>query len=773
MDDERRTIRRNTTLVAILVASIVALGPAATHFVMSYSHIRGMLEAEAEINARLVRGLVLANPGLWQFEEVRLKELLQKRPRQKTHEIRRLYDLKKKVVAESADPVLPPTISYSCDIQDGGRTVATIEIVRSLAPTATTTALLLTLGLVVGIFSFFKLRMAPLRTIEAVQRVLRESEEKYRSVYESLKEGLALYRVIPGEEGEVELILTDINPVCETVFGFGSRDPGRSIDEICDGIFAPYHGKIASVLRNNKDVSFEMQHPGRDRFFTVTVFRAGGDRLATLLEDVTAEKRSAEQLERLAYYDSLTGLLNRRMLLDRLEQTIGVAQREQVNVAVLFIDLDGFKVINDTLGHEAGDQILIEVSERLQRSVRKRDTLARLGGDEFVVVSTYDKEQNAGYIAKNLLKCISGVYGVRGREVYLGASIGISVFPDDGDSSEVLLKNADIAMYSAKNHGGDFCFYRAELNQRLHQRMQLDFDLRRALEKDEFFFEYQPIIDARTGRISAVEALIRWNSPEKGRVMPDVFIGLAEETGLILPLGEWVVRKACAKLREWQEAGLPLVRMCINISGRQFMQGDIYNVVSSALKENGIDPRYLELELTETCLIQNVEETTKKLGMLKELNVSISVDDFGTGYSSLQYLKNFPIDRLKIDRGFIKNAPHFANHRAIVDAIIGIAKAMDLKVIAEGVETVEQAEFLKARNCDGLQGYYFYRPLAEEPLVVVLCSQGDEEAPPSHFLATRVLGPIENTLPAPFSATRSADPADKQASDPPSVVGGE
>jgi len=721
MNRETHYIRRNITIIAAFVSAILMVVPPAIYFVMTYSHMAGELDAEGEINARVVGGLVVANPRMWQFEELRLNELLSHRSEDDVREIRRIYNLKREVVAESADHLLPPLLSRQFQVHDAGHHVATLQVARSLAPTLAVTAMVFGGGVLAGLFAFFRLRTVPLRAIDDAYSILTQSEEKYRSVYESLNEGLALYQVGHGADGAVDLALTDINPACLSLFGFARDDIGKSIKQASGGIFAPHAAHICSVIQIRGEVSLELEHSSLGSVFTLTAFPVGYGMVATVMEDVTEKKRNAEQLEKLAFYDSLTGLLNRRMLLNRLEQIVGVALREGQKVATLFMDLNGFKVINDTMGHEAGDQILIEVGRRLQSSIRKSDTLARLGGDEFVVVATLDNEENAGYIAKNLLKAIAPVYQVCGRELYLGASIGISVFPEDGDAPETLLKNADIAMYNAKNKGsGDFCFYSAELNEKLHERMRLEFDLRRAVEREEFFLEYQPIIDAKSGRIAAVEALLRWNSPEHGRVMPDSFISLAEETGVILPVGEWVLHTACRKLRQWQDQGVPPVRMSVNISGKQFTQGDLYQTVDDALVQSCVDASFLELELTETCLIHNVDETIRKLCNLKGLNVSLAIDDFGTGYSSLQYLKNFPIDHLKIDKGFIRNVCEIPNDRAIVDAIIGIAKAMELHVIAEGVETLEQVDYLANRGCDELQGFYFYRPLSEERLLEVL-----------------------------------------------------
>lgn len=731
MTQESQNIRRRTTFIALIVSAMLTVVPPAMYYVMSFSHMKGMLDAEGEINARVVGALVVANPQMWEFEELRLKELLGQRSKPDVKEVRRILNLKREVIAENGEALQRPLYSVSFPVYDAGHKVALLEVSRSLLPLLVRTLLFLLGGALVGAYAFFRLRTVPLRALDEAYKVLKQSEEKYRSVYESLNEGLALYRASRREDGSADLVLTDVNPAAITVFGFRRDDIGSWITELLDGLFVDSAELIFSALQARGEVTLELEQNTTGRIFALTAFPMGYGMVATLLEDVTEKKRTAEQLERLAYYDSLTGLLNRRMLLDRMEQTIGMAQREGLKVATLFMDLNGFKVINDTLGHKAGDQVLIEVAKRLQHSVRKRDTLARLGGDEFVVVATFEKDDNASSIAKNLIGCITPAYEVCDREVYVGASVGISIFPDDGDVPETLLKNADIAMYNAKSKGsGDFCFYSAQLNERLHERMQLEFRLRRALEREEFFLEYQPILDRKTGRINAVEALLRWNDPEMGRVMPDSFIPLAEDTGVILPLGEWVLRTACAKVRQWQDAGVMPVRMAVNISGKQFTQGDLSKTVEEALQQSGVHPSWLELELTETCLIHNVEETVKKLFRLKGLNVSLAIDDFGTGYSSLQYLKNFPIDHLKIDRGFIHKLCDLPDDRAIVDAIIGIAKAMELHVIAEGVETREQAEYLAGRGCDEFQGYYFYRPLSEEKLLEVLAGKAAAGAAP-------------------------------------------
>ena len=586
MIEHSQSIRRSTTLAAGILSAVLTVVPAAIYFVMAFSHMTGVIETEGEINARVVGALVVENPKMWEFEELRLTELLERRSTG-IAERRILYNMKREVVAQSSDKMLPPPLSRSFPVYDAGHQVASLVISRSLAPALMVTALLLCLGGTAAWFTFFRLRTVPLKAVEEAYRNLKQSEERYRSVYESLNEGLALYQTAAGEGGEPDLVLADMNPAAASVFGFGRDDVGKSIRIVQGGLFAPVLGAVRG------GGSLELEQEGAGRVFTVNAFPMGEGMVATLLEDATEKKRSAEQLEYLAYYDSLTGLLNRRMLLDRMEHTIDIAQREGLKMATLFIDLDGFKPINDTMGHQAGDQILTEVARRLKHSVRKKDTLARLGGDEFVVVATFDREESASSIAHNLLASLAPVHEVCGREICVGASLGISVYPDDGAAPDTLLKNADIAMYNAKKRRDvEFCFYSAQMNQKLQERMRLELDLWTALEREEFLLEYQPIVDARSGRIAAVEALVRWMSPKKGRVMPDSFIPLAEATGIILPLGEWVLKTACLKLRQWLEAGCRPLRMSVNISGRQFVGGDLCRTIEEVVLQSGVPPSF-------------------------------------------------------------------------------------------------------------------------------------------------------------------------------------
>ncbi|MFD2271059.1 putative bifunctional diguanylate cyclase/phosphodiesterase [Undibacterium arcticum] len=432
---------------------------------------------------------------------------------------------------------------------------------------------------------------------------------------------------------------------------------------------------------------------------------------STVIEDISRRKRVELELQHLANHDSLTGLPNRSLLQDRLSQAIGYANRMQRAMAVLVIDLDRFKNINDSLGHESGDLIIIEIGRRLAAQALDGDTLARLGGDEFVLLLSDADEEDVTMLAQRVLELVSQPLMLQGHEFYPSASVGISQYPKDGHDGATLLKNADTAMYRAKAAGrNNFQFYAHEMNARALDRLKLEGKLRRALEREEFVLHYQPQIDIRSGHIVGMEALLRWMPPGKAMLPPDEFISIAEETGLIVPIGEWVLRTACAQNRAWQAAGLPPVRMGVNLSARQFKQHDIAKMVTQVLQDTDYPASFLALEITESIVMENPELAAQTLHKLSDMGIHLSIDDFGTGYSSLSYLKRFPIDSLKIDKSFVHDLTTDTDDAAIAKAVIVLAHSMKLKVIAEGVETIEQLDFLRQQECDQMQGYYFSRP---------------------------------------------------------------
>jgi len=424
-------------------------------------------------------------------------------------------------------------------------------------------------------------------------------------------------------------------------------------------------------------------------------------------------KRYQEQLEHQANYDVLTGLPNRNLLQDRLKRAV-FAQRDARPIAVVFIDLDHFKFINDSLGHTQGDKLLAIIAERLASIVREGDTVARLGGDEFVLVLNDQNKEDVIFRAmQRVLNKVSEPMTIDGQELYITCSAGVSLYPADAPDVETLLKNADVAMYRAKEHGrNNFQFYTPEMNDLANERLALEHSLRRALERNELLLHYQPKVNLETGMIVGAEALLRWQHPEWGLIAPERFIPIAEETGLIVQIGAWVIRTACNQARLWQDAGLPPVIMSVNLSARQFRQESFVKVVTQILHETGLKPEQLEMELTESMLMHNANAAISILGGLKSLGVRLSLDDFGTGYSSLSYLSRLPIDTLKIDRSFVQHIgdQDECDNGILAQAIISLGHSLNLTVIAEGVETGEQLKFLKAHQCDEVQGFYFCKP---------------------------------------------------------------
>lgn len=443
------------------------------------------------------------------------------------------------------------------------------------------------------------------------------------------------------------------------------------------------------------------------------------------LEDLV-EQRTAER-DHLAYHEALTGLPNRILLGDRLTQSIAHAYRNEQMLFVMFIAIDRFKKLNDTLGHGMGDRILCGVAERLSKIGDEGDTVASCGGEEFaLMVSGVGRTESAVRAARKVQEVLKPPFNFDGHELFMTASVGIGLYPYDGADAQTLLQNTGVALASARQQGGDnYQFYRADMNDQALKRLGLENSLRRAVEHDEFVVYYQPQINSSTEQIVGMEALVRWQHPELGLISPMEFILLAEETGLIVPLGEWVLRTACAQNKAWQEAGFAPLQMSVNFSPRQFQQPGLVEQVRRALNETGLDPRYLEMELTESSIMKDAQLTVRTLRQLKETGVQVSIDDFGTGYSSLSYLKRFPVDILKIDISFVRNSTTDPKDAAIVRAIITLAHSLNLKVIAEGVETEEQLRFLRSLGCDEVQGYLFGMPLPAQALRQIWLEGGE------------------------------------------------
>jgi diguanylate cyclase (GGDEF)-like protein/PAS domain S-box-containing protein len=561
------------------------------------------------------------------------------------------------------------------------------------------------------------------------QATLRDSEERARLAFDHAAVGLA--HITPaGHWLRVNRHLADILGYAEAeLLRLRVQDVTPAEDLAQDQLL---RGRVVegSLPSYSREKRFR-HHDGHLVWVNVTVAPTQGPagvlpNLTVVVEEISHRKHAEERLRHLANHDPLTGLYNRALLHDRLAQATTYARRSGRHAAVLFIDLDRFKNINDSLGHDAGDSVLVEVARRLSASVRSGDTVARLGGDEFVVVlADVAQEDEIAALARKVLDALTDPYVVGGQELSPAGSIGISVYPRDGDNSAALLGNADAAMYRAKKKGsGNFQFYQPSMNARALERLKLEGGLRRAIERKEFVLHYQPQIDIASGAITGVEALLRWQPPGQAMVLPDDFIPIAEETGLIVPIGEWVLRTACAQQVAWEKAGLGRLRMAVNLSARQFRQQDLHPMVADVLTDTGCAPGMLELEITESVVMDDPEAAAHTLKQLTGMGVQLSIDDFGTGYSSLSYLKRFPIHALKIDRSFVRDIPSDANDAAIATAVIALAHSMKLTVVAEGVETVEQLEFLRALHCDAMQGYLCGRPMPAEELAKLLSMAG-------------------------------------------------
>lgn len=572
---------------------------------------------------------------------------------------------------------------------------------------------------------------------------LRKSEEELKKSQEISRARFALLQAVYAT-APVGLCFVDntfrcihVNRKLAEISGLTVEEQiGKTIRDVVPEMAETIEANYRRILETGKPVEdVEMRctmrsQPGRERFWLAShypvkdpVGRVFG--INTVVQEITERKRMEEEIRYQAHHDDLTDLPNRKLFIEILGIDLAEARRHRKRLAILFLDLDRFKEINDTLGHAAGDQLLIEVAGRLRHTIREADTVARVGGDEFsILISDFANIEDINIIARKTLNSFLQPYVIAGHELHVTTSIGISIYPDDSEEKEALLKYADIAMYHAKEIGkNNYQFYNPDINIRSIERMRLENRLRQTLEREELVVYYQPQVNLGTSRITGAEALVRWRHPELGLLSPAQFIPVAEETGFIVSLDEWVLRIACMQAKSWQETGYPPTRVTVNLSTRQFQQANFVEKVSSILKETELEPDFLEIEITENTAMQNIERTVANLSKLNEMGVSFSIDDFGTGYSSLNHLKKLPLQKLKIDKSFIRGLGEDLNDQAIVNAVIAMAHNMNLQVVAEGVETREQLSFLQGNNCDGMQGFLFSEPLPAAEMRELLCSQ--------------------------------------------------
>ena len=555
------------------------------------------------------------------------------------------------------------------------------------------------------------------------ESAMRSSELRYRRLFETASDGILL---LDSETGQV----TDANPAFRTMLGeehlellgrkMSELVPFRNIDACkttIDELRQCDHIKYDDwVLQTRDGASIDVEVVG-------SVYQADSAKIVQCnFRDISDRKQAEARIRYMALHDALTGLPNRIMLADRLGVAIALARRNHRKVAVLMLDLDHFKHINDSLGHHIGDRLLEAVATRLRGCVRESDTAARLGGDEFVIaLPDIDSGEDAKVVAGKVLATLSETFAIEGHNLHIGCSIGISLSPGDGDDSGALLRAADTAMYNAKENGrGTFRFFTPELNAAAQRWHTLSIDVRGACARGEFVLHYQPQVSLETGLVTGVESLLRWNHPKEGLTSPALFVPLLEELGLIVEVGKWVLETACRQNAEWQAQGLPPVRLAVNLSAQQFYRGDIVRTVKEALEDSGLEPRWLELELTESLTLDDSDSTLHIMRELKALGVTLSLDDFGTGWSSLSYLRRFPLDRIKIDRSFMRDVTTHSNTAAVVHSIFNLARSLGVDCIAEGVETTEQLGYLQQEFCTEIQGFLFSEALPAQDMPQLL-----------------------------------------------------
>ncbi len=560
---------------------------------------------------------------------------------------------------------------------------------------------------------------------EAMLEAIRRGEEKYRNILESIQESYF--------EVDLKGNFTFFNDSMCRIIGYskeelmGMNHKQFTNEETAKEIFQAFN-KVYTTGEPSKAFDWQIIRKNRDKRYieaSVSLQKDSSGKptgFKGMIRDITERKRTEQQINYMATHDTLTGLPNRLMFSQLLNQAIRSAQRHKRQLAVFFIDLDSFKTINDCLGHEAGDRLLKEMARRFKRSLRAEDVVGRLGGDEFVILTEeVDELSQIANVAQKILSTTIQPMSLQGEECRVTASIGISIYPGNGTDEQTLIKNADMAMYFAKEEGrNNYQFYSKDIQSLSNRRFSIETNLRRALERNELSLKYQAKMDFKTGLITGVEALLRWKNTSIGLITPTQFIPVAEETGLIVPIGRWVMKTACAQNVAWQREGLPPICMAVNLSLRQLMDDNLLKDIKAALDESGMAPNLLELEITESMVMHNPDRLIELLTDIKKLGVRLAIDDFGTGYSSLAQIKNFPIDTLKVDRSFIRNLSQDSENQAITKAIITMAKNLSLTVVAEGVETQEQKDFLRGLICDEMQGFHFSRPIAPDKFAFLL-----------------------------------------------------
>ena len=742
--DDTRLVAKLYRLAAA-IAVIIALVPPLGYFWMSYQFQGNETLIEAKLHAAFVTQVIRASPEGWQSEAQDLIE--QELTPTGLPELRAIAGPHGNLIAQTRSNLAWPVLVRSIELTgSGGSVVGYVNISRSLAPILHKTGLVALAGISLGFVIFMILYTLPLRALNrtlaalhAEKQVAQENGERLQVVIDNADEGI----ITLDQAGLVE----SFNAAAEHIFGYAATEIiGRSAETFMpsEQTSAVGESRPRYLLVGHCEAAGRHKQ-GKEFPIEIAVSEAlmkGVPQFVCIVRDIMERKLAQEKLHLMANYDTLTGLPNRNMFKDRLPQALHRASRNNTLVALMFLDLDRFKTINDTLGHGAGDLLLQHVATLLQTTLRKSDsilrngaendehalgeghTVSRLGGDEFtIILEGIANVDCVALVAQKIIAAFGQPVYLGGHEIYASTSIGIAIYPFDDTNQENLIKDADTAMYRSKELGRNtFQFYTKDLNTQVSNRLTLETDLRRAIEREEFLLHYQPKVDLASGETIGVEALLRWHPPEKGMVSPGDFIPFMEETGLIIPVGEWVIRTACAQNMAWQKNGNKPLLMAVNLSARQFMQKNLAGSIVGILQETGMEARFLELELTESILMQHTDYNIATLAELVAMGIQISIDDFGTGFSSLSYLKRFAVHTLKIDRSFVNDLATGQDDAAIVSAIIALGNSLRLNVIAEGVETQEQLELLRNLGCHQVQGYLLGRPMPPDALVAHIAS---------------------------------------------------
>lgn len=765
LDSDQRRDASVTRLRRLVLGAclVVAIAPPLLLFAHLRSYESASINTEAEIHARLITDFINHAPDLWQFQTDKLETLLAERSRfGNVTETRRVLSMEGQLIAASESPLLAPLIVTQADLLDAGHPVGRLEIQRSLRPALNQCLAAAALSSSAALLLFLLVSTMPLRALQRALSDFQSERDKALLTLRSIGDAV----VTTDAQQRVEYL----NPVAESLSGWRSDEArGRPVTEVLQLIRVdsrePVPNPVAQCLAKLEIVELAsntmLLRRGDGAEFHIEdsaapiIGRAGVVMGAILVfHDVSERIHAQQQLQHAAFHDALTGLPNRDLFRNRLIKAMDDARRNQRALAVMFMDLDRFKAINDSLGHSAGDELLVLAAKRIRHCVRESDLVCRLGGDEFTaLLRNVDSVPSAMTVAGKILDAMARPFQIGCEQVRVSGSIGIALFPDHGDSVEELLKNADMAMYQAKDQGRNNAqVYAAEMNAKAGERLRMAFALQLALERDEYRIVYQPKLSLATGEVVAVEALLRWHSPDMGTISPVEFVPQLEESGGIVDVGRWVLKNAMLQAKRWHEAGRPLT-VAVNVSAVQFVQPGLVSDIAQMLHDTGLPPDRIQIELTESLLMDDLQHTHFVIGELTRLGVLLSLDDFGTGYSSLGYLRRFAVHELKIDRSFVHEIDSSPVAARIVKTVVDLGQALGMSVTAEGVENELQATRLREMGCDQLQGYWLARPMPIDELDAWLAAH-----PSVHPCARSKQAAGANTTPPARSTTHASPP---------------